>query len=247
VVELTKIRRGRALVGLALLLVVGTGTTAVAAPSRLAASPSYGDATGSCEWGHVRAPKVNGSLDAVAAISRQDGWAVGFINVPNNFAPLVLHFDGSSWSQVPVERTYGRFDAIDATSSEDVWAVGQDGYGGTLAMHFDGTSWTEVPSPSRGIFSYFLGVAAPAADDVWAVGDWEDSNYFLHPLLERWDGSAWRIVHIPDGAFFEDVSASGPDDVWAVGSGFGGASQPFFHFDGVRWTAVPGPSLGGDP
>jgi len=67
-----------------------------------------------------------------------------------------------------------------------------------------------VDTPSPGIFAYFLGVTAPATNDVWAVGDWEDDHLHLHPLMEHWDGSTWQIVNLPTDEFFGGaVSASG--------------------------------------
>jgi hypothetical protein len=241
--ERTLIRRASAFACLALLVVLGLGPAAFGAPSRAHSGTSPLDGGSTCSWVHVPAPKVNGGLDALVTLSLRDAWAVGFVLIPDNFGPLVLHFDGSSWSEVPVEPPSGRLNAIAAASAGDMWAVGQDGDGATLALHFDGTEWSRVPTPTLGIYAYFLGVAAPASDDVWAVGDWEDSHLRLHPLMEHWDGSAWEIVPVADGAFFEDVSASGSSDVWAVGSGFGGASIPFLHFDGTQWTAVPGPAI----
>jgi hypothetical protein len=73
-------------------------------------------------WSTVAAPEVGG-LNAVAAISADDGWAVG---------NSILHWDGSSWTKVAdaQETLY----AITFIDKDDVWAVGE----GMLTMHWDG-------------------------------------------------------------------------------------------------------------
>ena len=73
--------------------------------------------------------------------------------------------------------------ATAAIADNDIWAVGYDdvqvappAFNTTLAEHFDGTTWSVVPTPSLpsgGVNSpqaEFLGVAAVASNDVWAVG-----------------------------------------------------------------------------
>jgi len=61
-----------------------------------------------------------------------------------------------------------------AVAPNDVWSVGfgADAISGgnlTLTEHWDGTNWLVVSSPNAGSSSRLRGVAAVAADDVWAV------------------------------------------------------------------------------
>jgi hypothetical protein len=223
-------------VRLAVLLLLPGITGFASSPRAITGTPGRGLTPG-CGWVQVRAPTVDGSLPAVATVSRRQAWAVGFRFHPD-FTPYVLHFYGSTWSEFPVQPKVGRLDAVAVVTPTDIWAVGE-GDGVPLAVHFDGNAWTEVPTPSRGIDSYFLGVAAPASNDVWAVGDWEDKNISLHPLMEHWDGLVWRMVPVRHNVFLETVSASSSSDVWAAGTGF-------LHFNGSEWSRVPGPSMDGD-
>jgi len=61
------------------------------------------------------------------------------------------------------------------------------------------------------------------------------------PLIEHWDGRAWRIVPSPDtgGGYLNSVSAVSTRDIWAVGNVRG---EPLTEqWDGARWTIVPNP------
>src|SRR5439155_27132012 len=110
-------------------------------------------------WSVVSSPNLgtNGSrLNAVAAVSANDVWAVGqFSNgtVPHT---LVEHWDGSAWSVVPspnLGTATNVLNAVAARATDDVWAVGYGGGGGftvseTLVEHWDGSAWSIVPSPN---------------------------------------------------------------------------------------------------
>lgn len=98
-------------------------------------------------------------------------------------------------------------------------------------------------------------VAALDARTAWAVGN-EDTGSGSVPLVERFDGRAWRRVTVPAATGGLDaVLPLGPDDVWAVGSraddpddpadgdGPGGPGRGLaLHFDGRAWREVPLPA-----
>jgi len=112
-----------------------------------------------------------------------------------------------------------------------------------------GPSWQIVPSanPAAGIDELF-GVAAIAADDVWAVGDQAPSiGGETSTLIEHWDGAAWTVVPSPNGdlgaSHLVAVSARSADDVWAVGStGSPQVAQLIEHWDGSSWSVSPPPN-----
>ena len=108
------------------------------------------------------------------------------------------------------------------------------------------------------------GVAALAESDAWAVGKRElgsDSGVVL-TLTEHWDGQSWKVVPSPSPGgigeqargILEAVAIDSPDDAWAVGTW-----SPAWHdvrtvppvhgliehWNGAKWTVVPGPSPGG--
>jgi hypothetical protein len=52
----------------------------------------------------VPSPAVNGALNATAAITANDMWAVGSFTPPGSSLPEALaeHFNGTAWSAVPM-------------------------------------------------------------------------------------------------------------------------------------------------
>jgi hypothetical protein len=173
-------------------------------------------------------------LWSVSAVSSNDVWAVG--------GHVRAHWDGHAWSLFPVEGPDGELVAVSARASDDVWAVGAgtlENHYGTIE-HWDGTKWSVIPTapvdPSNPQIAEFDGVAAFAANDVWAVGkswpNWE--------LIEHWDGTAWTVSKdLPVGSLF-DVGGASASDVWAVGSAISEnlPIEGVDHWDGTGWTAL---------
>lgn len=135
------------------------------------------------------------------------------------------------------------FLAMTATGPNDLWVLAAepgDTAKGRLA-HYDGRSWSVLGVPK--IYAA-VGIAAPAPDDVWVVGE---SRTILH-----WNGTAWSHVALPraPGVELSAVSASGRDNVWIVGHRYGvrlpansvGSHSLAYHFDGQRWSIVPTPN-----
>jgi hypothetical protein len=129
-----------------------------------------------------------------------------------------------------------------------VWAVGS--FAGdrsyTLILHWDGSQWSVVPSPNPGAEGNILyGIAARAANDIWAVGERFDSGPD-YTLTLHWDGSQWQHVLSPgDYSSLRAVTALAANDVWAVG--FRGAEDYSsttltMHWNGVVWSIVPSPN-----
>jgi hypothetical protein len=186
-----------------------------------------------------------GSLDAVAAVSPHDVWAVGV----NAGEPLAEHWDGRAWTVVRTPSPSPQGGGADlygiaAASARDIWAVGGANDGTTWIIHWDGTAWTRVPSPNPGQSAQLNGVAAASAASAWAVGDYT-SPVTGHSvaLIEHWDGHAWRLVHgpaSPGATTLMGVAAASAASAWAVGSG--GLIE---HWDGRAWTRVPSPELAG--
>ena len=144
-----------------------------------------------------------------------------------------------------------------ALSRRDAWAVGSQTKDGktliTLADHFDGTRWRLVPSPNTASSENDLfGVAALAANDVWAVG--RIGTPFVTrtlPLIEHYNGTSWKIVKAPQLAGDTELGAVlgfAADDVWAAGDGRapGSANRAFMlHWNGSRWGVAHLPPLPG--
>ncbi len=170
-------------------------------------------------------------LQAVAAVSASDVWAVGYYLPSGSISdqPLIEHWNGSQWSIIsnPSTGSNSGLVGVAVVSSNNVWAVGFT-QGGTYSLieHWDGSS------PGQNLSS----IAAISASDIWAVGY----------QIEHWDDSSWTIVSsLPSRNFLFGITAVASNDVWAVGYDAMGKSHSQIiteHWDGATWSAVPSPN-----
>jgi hypothetical protein len=210
-------------------------------------------------WTIVSSPNVAGSsciLNAISAVGANDLWAVGYSTDSHfNNQSLTMHWDGAAWSIVPSPMVGNDIlTAVDAIASNDVWAIGRTkvGYSSsrTLTLHWDGLTWTVVPSPNDSTGNNDLyGIAAVAANDVWAVGSAGSSK----TLAIHWNGAGWSVVPAPavsDNASNEvlvGLVALSSGDIWSAGQftvPLEGSAQHTLseHWDGSTWTVVPSPN-----
>jgi hypothetical protein len=163
-------------------------------------------------------PGRGAGFAAVDALASNDVWAVG----SDGKAPLAQHYDGSAWSVVPTPDIEGSLYAVEAIAVDDVWAAGEAN-DSTLTMHWDGGSWAVVPSPNGPNPSNELAdLVAAGPNRVWAVGtSYDDLLVQYRTLVERWDGSAWKLVNSPNPdpeySDLEGVTLAG-GTLWAVGA-----------------------------
>jgi hypothetical protein len=140
------------------------------------------------------------------------------------------------------------------------WLVGTYNTGGfaPLAERWNGSSWKQTTVPYGGgvVHDDFLyAVSARAADDVWAVGDYDhgDPSFAHFTLIERWNGSSWSQVPSPNPGgpsrynFLRGVAAVSASDAWAVGSFNNGAGYKvlILHWNGSAWRRVKAPDPSG--
>jgi hypothetical protein len=209
-------------------------------------------------WKIVSSPNVGtgtygNQLNAVAVVSANDVWAVGFSPHPSGTPQyirqtLIEHWNGSNWSVVPspnpAGKTYVVLNGVDAVSASDIWAVGHSGDPSsiplqTLTMHWNGKSWSIIPSPSPGTYNgnVLTAVSAISSNDVWAVG-WYQSGQTGQEggaLTMHWDGISWTVVPNPSRWTLHGVAAISSNDVWAVGE------QSILHWNGTSWSNVSFP------
>ncbi|HEX9038151.1 MAG TPA: hypothetical protein VF808_14295 [Ktedonobacterales bacterium] len=205
-------------------------------------------------------------LSGIIALSSTDAWAVG-MNNPGEGNPraasLIERWDGSTWRVVPNPGA-GYLNSVAAVSAQDVWAVGVEPSPVSsneylLVEHWNGAQWSVVSTPIPGqTNSGFRSVVAQTANSVWAAGYFNGLGFSPQPVIERWNGSAWRVstTALPDGASAASYSAlsvvPGTNQVWAAGSVRYGAPpsrgigyfQPLIErWNGSAWQGVAGPTL----
>jgi hypothetical protein len=191
-------------------------------------------------------------LNAVAANSANDVWAVGSLTNSGEFAQtLIQHWDGTSWSVIPsanVPNTNNELYGVVALGPNDVWAVGYWGNAAfgffTLVEHWNGSTWSVVSSPSPAGDDILYAVSATGASDIWAVGRSRNTFTFrTSGLIEHWDGNSWSQVFGPGAEALYGVVAVSPGDAWAVGDSSGLAS--IGRWNGSSWSTFPSPQVAG--
>ena len=201
---------------------------------------------------------------AISAASQSDAWIVG---AP---ARVAWHWNGTSWEKVamaPPPRDYpgyrqrqhhpgptqAGFTAVATQAPGDAWAVGWEGPPNDhgivyltqpLIEHWDGQAWRVTLSPA--VQGQLTDVAAPAPNDVWAIG-WRLRKHHGEPrqfqsMIEHWDGHAWHPLTppwLPTGTTLTMVSASSSSDVWMQTKQ--DSRGLLEHWDGHAWSQVAEP------
>ena len=128
-------------------------------------------------------------------------------------------------------------DVVIVPSTTVAWAVGYR-YDSTVAayrtltMRNTGSGWSVVPSPNQGTgYNQLKKVDATATNNVWALGSDGSGN-----LVERYDGTAWRVMSSPTVGV-RDIDVLSTNEVWAVGN-TGSTTAVARWRDGV-WQVIP--------
>src|ERR1022692_3919826 len=167
-------------------------------------------------------------------------------------APALTHAQ-SIFTVVPTPNghhgtTNNALQAVSASSPSDIWAVGQ------TTIHFDGTGWTAFPAPmiNGDNTSYLDGVVDISPTEAWAGGIVGIGTATPGQVIERWDGTAWRVFPGPtfssgDQPEIYGMTGVSATDIWAVGALLANNQTLyalFEHWDGTAWTAKTGPFHG---
>ncbi|HET6262010.1 MAG TPA: hypothetical protein VFG99_07190 [Chloroflexia bacterium] len=125
-------------------------------------------------------------------------WAVGSSSdASRDDETLVMKWNGLNWKTVSspngTSQEVNYLYDVSVISANDIWAVGYywNGFVGsgryqTLTLHWDGNLWSNIVSPNVGFgYNYLYDVTAVSANDVWAVGEYINSegateNLVLH-------------------------------------------------------------------
>jgi hypothetical protein len=221
---------------------------ALLAASLTLAQSASASVVGLPAWDTVTSPNPAepSELRGVAVVGPGHVWAVG----SRGNRSLTARWNGDAFVSVPSPNVADRASVLEdvhGVAASDVWAVGHSDQidsvaSRTLIVHWDGAAWSRIPSPNQvGADENVLsGVAAVAADDIWAVG-WYRSfdSASIRALTLHWNGSAWKKISNQCGPFLRKVAALSATNVWAVG----GADTCRWNGTGwVRRAAAPSPN-----
>lgn len=172
------------------------------------------------KWSIVPTPNPAANhiiLSAVTAASASDIWAVGESGGPGVYQTLIEQWNGSAWNIVssPDVPNHANFlNSVSVTSANSIWAVGYAGNHSsnqTLVEQWNGTSWNIVQAAKLKGQNTFNGVAAIAANDVWAVGS----------VIEQWNGKQWSLVSSPNpggpSILYGVTQVPNTKNLWSVG------------------------------
>ena len=215
-------------------------------------------------WTHVNSPNPAGIgaddvLNAVAATSATNAWAVGSYRNAGVEETLIERWNGHIWKVVPspTPGTTSVLYAVAATSASNAWAAGTFFNGSafqTLILRWNGTVWKKVPSPNPGGASngnFLRDVDVTSGSDAWAVGDYHNGTTF-RTLIEHWNGTVWKTVPSPNPGgpavdnILYGVAATSASNAVAVGSyRSGGVLRTLterWNGSHWRWAWSPNPS-----
>ena len=168
-----------------------------------------------------------------------------------DYASLLLHWDGTTWTESYVCNPEGTRYASGGWVADlnDVW-----GSGGTLwsagqcqpgasfisfghVAENDGDGWQDTAGFGSG---GALGENRPlhaiwssAPTDVWAASAYPTLDGTV-PTMLHFDGTSWTPSPQEITTGIEDLGGTSASDVWAVGAG-----GKRLHYDGSTWTASP--------
>jgi hypothetical protein len=178
--------------------------------------------------------RLDNQLNGVSCTSARACIAVGGppLGLPGRAITIAERWDGRRWGIQPTPNPRGAAGAslwgVSCPSPRMCMAVGLELAGKifrTLAERWNGSRWSiePTPSPASAISADLLGVSCPAANECFAVGDYNGATGPVLGLIERWNGSRWAMAPAirPASAsetFLRSVSCSSVSRCTAVGS-----------------------------
>ncbi|HEY3686205.1 MAG TPA: hypothetical protein VGL93_24445 [Streptosporangiaceae bacterium] len=88
-------------------------------------------------------------------------------------------------------------------------------------------------------------VAATGAGDAWAVGSvhrYQGTDHWYEPLLQRYDGSAWKRATVPAGpakGMYTSVDATSASNAWVWETGWVDQPSGALRWNGSAWRFFP--------
>jgi hypothetical protein len=215
-------------------------------------------------WSIVSSPNTSPTqpqyLNGLTCQSTTFCVAVGAYEIePGLTQTLVLTYDGTNWTITPSPNSSPQevniLGTVSCTSTTNCVAVGT--YVGatasrTLIETFDGANWVVTPSPNTADTegNTLNGVSCVSPSSCEAVGNYADSDFVLHTLVEKYDGSSWAITPSPNTSETQDnslLSVSCTSATSCVAAGNTGKPSPVQQtllegLDGTAWSTIPSPN-----
>lgn len=197
------------------------------------------------------------SLDEVSCVSAAACEAVGSWHGIRSTpaALLAASWNGRSWRMVPIpELSSTSLGAISCAAAGACMTVGSrttpSGGSQAVAQTWNGRRWRIAAARNPAAFTQLSGVSCPGPRDCTAVGSYSATRTSpSHPLVERWDGTRWRVAAVPSppAAHLSSVSCPTATTCTAVG-GYQPAGRDARMLvevrQGHRWTSPPSPATG---
>jgi hypothetical protein len=210
-------------------------------------------------WSIVTSPNPTqkaASLSGVSCVvSSGTCMAVGSYATKKGNKTLAETWDGSAWTIAntpnPAKTASSTLSAVSCSGNGSCTAVGEAGKK-ALAERWDGAVWTlqTVPQPS-GTYPQFNGVDCPSATSCVAVGLYGTSSTPQLPLVETWNGTAWKLRSAPTPpgngfTYLAGVDCQSASDCMAVGGTSASSDYRTFAegWDGSNWTIQSMPDAG---
>jgi len=212
------------------------------------------------KWSQVASPNASGAtgsyLNAVSCTGASNCHAVGYSYNSTSTNTLAERWNGTSWSVVGSPNPAGDdrdLQAVSCSGPANCLAVGYydatSGSGTTLAERWNGTKWSLVAIPDpKNSDSYLNGVSCPSSTSCMAVGVTYGSTGPGRALAERWNGSSWAIVAVPNPAgsgdsYLNDVRCPTTTSCVAVGAYASTSDKTEAQrWNGSTWTVVATPN-----
>jgi len=197
-------------------------------------------------------------LSGVACASTINCWAGGSYRIGATEQTLIEHFDGAAWRILKSPNTrasqHNELRALSCTSTTNCWAAG-DYFAGTyyqtLIERYTGSSWSvansQDTSPTQD--NVLNSVVCTSSMNCWATGDYF-SGTRDQTLIERYNGTGWKIVASPNTDPMQDnviigVTCTSAASCWAAGIYDDGTNAHTLieHLDASRWTIDLSPNV----
>lgn len=252
---------------IALIALVGTAALiAAAAPQPSAAEETVAPgptptptptSCGDVKWEQIDTddPQSGHVLHGVAVRSRDKTWAAGVDYGGSWEKTLVRRWNGNGWRRERTPTVRGQstiLNDINAGRKGALMAVGSQSHSvsRTFVIKRKRGGWRRMDSadPSSSLNSLDH-VSVLSHRRAWAVGTrWDAAGNHL-VLIERWNGTRWRVAPVAMNGLLHGIHARRWNDIWAVGRTVrnGRLRTLTLHFNGRRWRHIPSPNLNDQP